>query len=56
MKGRDRLLLLLLLLAALLHCMLGLLVEGVGWGRLSRHGARVQSDSLHRKEEKEELQ
>lgn len=59
LEGRDWLLLLLRLLralSALVHCMLGLLVEGIGWGRFSWHVAGVQSDSLHRIKEKEELQ
>lgn len=42
----------LLLLLLLAHCMLGLLVEGVGGGRLSWHGAGVQSHSLRRGKEK----
>lgn len=41
-----------MLLLLLAHCMLGLLVEGVGGGRLSWHGAGVQSDSLRRGEER----
>lgn len=40
------------MLLLLAHCMLGLLVEGVGGGRLSWHGAGVQSDSLRRVEER----
>lgn len=49
LKGGDWLLLLLLLaLSALVHCMLGLLVEGIGWGWFSWHVASVQSNSLHR--------
>lgn len=63
LEGRDWLLLMLLLrrrprlaLSALVHCMLGLLVEGIGWGRFSWHVARVQSDSLHKIKEKEGLQ
>lgn len=55
MEGGDRLLLLLLggllALSALVHGMLGLLVERIGWRRLSRHVAGVQSNSLQRREE-----
>lgn len=51
LKGRNWLLLLwLLALSALVQCMLGLLVERIGWGRLSWHVADVQSNSLHRTE------
>lgn len=56
LEGRDWLLLRLRALSALVHCMLGLLVEWIGWGRFSWHVAGVQSDSLHRIKEKEELQ
>lgn len=45
------LLLLLLALSARVHCMLGLLVERIGWGRLSWHVAGIQSNSLHRTKE-----
>lgn len=52
LKGGNWLLLLLLLeLSALVHCMLGLLVERIGRGRLSWHVAGIQSNSLHRTEE-----
>lgn len=47
LKGRDWLLLL-LALSALVHSMLGLLVEGIGWGWFSWHVARVQRNSLDR--------
>lgn len=63
LKGRNRLLLLLLrllllllvlvlllALPALVHCMLWLLVERIGWGRLPWHVAGIQSNSLHRTE------
>lgn len=48
LKGRDWLL---LALSALVHSMLGLLVEGIGWGRFSWHVARVQRNTLDRMEE-----
>lgn len=52
LKGGDRLLLLLVVaLSALVHCMLGLLVEGIGWGWFSWHVASVQSNPLHRAKE-----
>lgn len=51
LKGRDWLLLLLLALSALVHSMLGLLVEGIGWGWFSWHVARVQRNSLDRMKE-----
>lgn len=50
LKGGNWLLLL-LELSALVHCMLGLLVERIGRGRLSWHVAGIQSNSLHRTEE-----
>lgn len=50
LKGRDWLLLL-LALSALVHSMLGLLVEGIGRGWLSWHVARVQRNSLDRMKE-----
>lgn len=51
LKGRDWLLLLLLALSALVQSMLGLLVEGIGWGWFSWHVARVQRNSLDRMKE-----
>lgn len=51
LKGGDRLLLVVVALSALVHCMLGLLVEGIGWGWFSWHVASVQSNPLHRAKE-----
>lgn len=48
LKGRDWLL---LALSALVHSMLGLLVEGIGWGWFSWHVAGVQRNSLDRTKE-----
>lgn len=45
------LLVLLLALSSLVHCMLGLLVEWIGWRRLPWHVAGVQSNSLHKTDE-----
>lgn len=50
LKGRDWLLL--LALSALVHSMLGLLVEGIGWGGLSWHVACVQRNPLDRMKER----